>query len=104
MEQHWVDFTSGKSQVWKYFGFWNVGNSVLKDKAVCKIYKLEYTCNGNTTTLRNHVMCSMTGNKASQPSIISILSKSKQDLGPLPYAIFLLKISGPYQLSREVIF
>ena len=71
--------------------FWNVGNSVLKDKAVCKICKLEYTYNGNTTTLRNHVMlkhpeCSMAGNQASQPSITCTLSKSKQDLGPLPHA------------------
>ena len=91
MEKHLVDFTSGKSQVWKYFGFWNVGNSVLKDKAVCKMCKLEYTYNGNTTTLRNHIMlkhpeCSMAGKQASQPSITSILSKNKQDLGPLPCA------------------
>ena len=85
MEKHLVDFASGKSQVWKYFGFWSVDNNVSKEKAVCKICKVEYVYTGNTSTLRNHVLmkhpeCSMTSKaSASQPSILSALQRNVQE-------------------------
>ena len=56
MEKHLVDFNSGKAAVWKYFGFWKSGETIHKDKAVCRICNVEYVYTGNTTTLRNHMM------------------------------------------------
>ena len=50
-----MDFSSGKAAVWKYFGFWKCGETVHKDKAVCRICNVEHVYTGNTTTLRNHM-------------------------------------------------
>ena len=92
MEKHLVDFNSGKSLVWRYFGFWKCGNSVNKDKVVCKICNTEYAYTGNTTTLRKHIMVkhpdkSLTSSeKSTQPTISSLMPANRANLGPLPYA------------------
>ena len=44
------------SQAWDHFGFYKIGNQVLKDKAVCKICFQECKYIGGTTDLNQHLM------------------------------------------------
>lgn len=46
---------NGTSKAWDHFGFYKVGDQVLKDKAVCKICKQECKYTGGTTNLNQHL-------------------------------------------------
>ena len=49
IEKKMVSNTSGKSQVWKVFGFYQVDGKIEKEKVVCKICKAEYKYFGELT-------------------------------------------------------
>lgn len=55
MDKIIVKNTSGSSKAWDHFGFYKVGNTVLKDKAVCRICKQECKYTGGTTNLNQHL-------------------------------------------------
>ena len=46
---------NGSSKAWDHFGFYKVGNKILKDKAVCKICNQECKYTGGTTNLNQHL-------------------------------------------------
>ena len=47
---------SGTSKAWDHFGFYKIGNQILKDKAVCKICRQECKYTGGTSNLNQHLL------------------------------------------------
>ena len=71
----------GSSHVWQFFGFYEVAGVVDKTKTVCKLCKMEYKYNGNTSNMNSHLLRShrsVTQSKNEQPTIAQCVSKKKQ--------------------------
>ena len=74
----------GSSKVWDHFGFYKMGNTVMKEKAVCKICNQECKYTGGTTNLNQHLQkhhselfqsTSTAGNKSNQSQITRMMKK-----------------------------
>ena len=75
----------GSSKVWKHFGFYKAGNTILKDFAVCFVCKQQCKYSGGTTNLNQHLekhhreLCqastSTSGSKSIQSQITSMMKQ-----------------------------